>query len=86
MDAAAHHRLSEVRRLVVHLVVRLSCWVRAWTRGGLVQETGCLSTIHRSRGALGAVHCDGCRVGKALHLRVKRKHPLLLSVRFHVPL
>ena len=42
MDAAAHHRLSEVRRLVVHLVVRLSCWVRAWTRGRFSTGDGLL--------------------------------------------
>ena len=57
MDAAAHHRLSEVRRLVVHLVVRLSSWVGAWARGRLVQETVCLSTtlrqLHRSTGSVG---------------------------------
>ena len=57
MDAAAHHRLSEVRRLVVHLVVRLSSWVGAWARGRLVQETGCLSTTLRQ------LHLHGERWG-----------------------
>ena len=44
MDAAAHHRPSEVRRLVVHLVIRLSFLGRSLARGRFSHEV----TRHRT--------------------------------------
>ena len=50
MDAAAHHRPSEVRRLVVHLVIRLSFLGRSLARGRFSHEVTRHRTMPRETG------------------------------------